>query len=225
MSFHDRRFPNESAEYRVSRDRLLQAEIDLRAKVEEVARMRRALPMGGPVRQDYVFEGMGADGRPESVRLSQLFSPGKPSLILYSYMYGPKMEDPCPMCTALVDGLNAMAPHVAQRANLAVAARSPIARITQFAKGRGWSRIRFLSSEKNTYHADYWSADEADNQYPMMNVFHRENGEIYHFWGSEMLYAGLDGDPRHVDAVWPLWSLFDLTPEGRGTDWYPRLSY
>jgi len=32
-------------------------------------------------------------------------------------------------------------------------------------------------------------------------------------------------DPRHVDPIWPLWNLFDFTPEGRGTNWYPKLSY
>ena len=30
---------------------------------------------------------------------------------------------------------------------------------------------------------------------------------------------------RHVDMIWPLWNLFDLTPEGRGGNWFPRLSY
>ena len=32
-------------------------------------------------------------------------------------------------------------------------------------------------------------------------------------------------DARHVDMLWPVWNLFDLTPEGRGTDWYPKLRY
>jgi predicted dithiol-disulfide oxidoreductase (DUF899 family) len=30
-------------------------------------------------------------------------------------------------------------------------------------------------------------------------------------------------DPRHVDLIWPVWNLLDLTPGGRGTDWYPSL--
>ena len=33
------------------------------------------------------------------------------------------------------------------------------------------------------------------------------------------------GAPRHGDTIDPLWNLFDFTPEGRGTDWYPDLSY
>jgi predicted dithiol-disulfide oxidoreductase (DUF899 family) len=46
---------------------------------------------------------------------------------------------------------------------------------------------------------------------------------IRHFWGEELLYAPCDPgqDSRHNDFIDPLWNLFDFTPEGRGTDWYP----
>ena len=66
-------FPNESAEYREARNALLDAEIALRRQTEAVAEMRRALPPGGEVPEDFVFERIGADFRPESVRLSELF--------------------------------------------------------------------------------------------------------------------------------------------------------
>jgi predicted dithiol-disulfide oxidoreductase (DUF899 family) len=61
----------------------------------------------------------------------------------------------------------------------------------------------------------------------MLNVFHREPDAIRHFWGSELLYGPTDGDqePRHVGTLEPLWNLFDLTPEGRPSDWYEQLSY
>jgi predicted dithiol-disulfide oxidoreductase (DUF899 family) len=62
---------------------------------------------------------------------------------------------------------------------------------------------------------------------PMMNVFVRRKGAIRHFWGCELLYAkaerGQDG--RHADLLWPLWNALDLTPEGRGKDWRPKLDY
>ena len=70
-------FPGESAEYRAARNRLLDREIELRRATEAVAAARRALPPGGVVPEDYVFEGIGANGRPGEVRLSQLFAPGK----------------------------------------------------------------------------------------------------------------------------------------------------
>ena len=55
----------------------------------------------------------------------------------------------------------------------------------------------------------------------------RDGATIRHFWGSELLYAPTDPgqDMRHVGTLEPLWNLFDLTPEGRGTDWDEQLSY
>ena len=128
--FIDIRFPNESAEYRVARDKLLEAEMALRRQTEAVAAARRALPPGGPVAEDYVFE-EGDDARP--VRLSELFG-GKPVLLLYSYMYGPAMARPCPSCTSILDGLDGQAPHIGQRAAVAAVARSPIARVRASAR-------------------------------------------------------------------------------------------
>jgi len=88
-------YPNESAPYRDARNKLLDAEIALRAQIEAVAAQRRALPPGGKVPQDYVFERIGASAMPEQVHLSDLF--GKhDTLILYSFMYGPERETPCP---------------------------------------------------------------------------------------------------------------------------------
>ncbi len=218
-------FANETREYREARDRLLRSEIALREHVEAVARERRTLPMGGRVAEDYTFEEMPADGAVRSERLSELFAPGKDSLIVYSYMYGPNMKQPCTSCTSIIDGLNASAPHVTQRANLVVVAKSPIQRIMEFARGRGWNKIRLLSSNKNTYNKDYFAEDEKESQQPMVNVFVKRDGAVHHSWGSELLYVKMQGDTRHADMIWPLWNLFDMTPEGRGTDWYPKLTY
>jgi predicted dithiol-disulfide oxidoreductase (DUF899 family) len=55
---HEKRFPNESLEYRKARNMLLHAEIELRRKKEEVAKQIRSLPLGGKVKEDYVFEKM-----------------------------------------------------------------------------------------------------------------------------------------------------------------------
>ena len=70
-------FPGESAEYRAARDRLLEQEIELRRAMEVVAAARRELPPGGPIPEDYVFQGAGADGTPTEVRLSELFVYGR----------------------------------------------------------------------------------------------------------------------------------------------------
>jgi predicted dithiol-disulfide oxidoreductase (DUF899 family) len=225
------RFPGETEAYRKARKRLLTAELDLRKRVEAVAAVRRELPLGGLVPEDYVFEEGARDlanvKTIRQVRLSQLFAPGKEALILYSYMFGPKMKEPCPMCTAMLDGLDGQVTHVSQRASIAVVARSPLPRVRKLAKGRGWRNLRLLSSAGNTYHRDYHGEDEDGGQNPMMNVFVRRGGKTHHFWGSELLFAAPDDglDSRHVDQFWPMWHLLDLTPEGRGASFYPKLKY
>jgi predicted dithiol-disulfide oxidoreductase (DUF899 family) len=238
-------FPGESAEYRAARDRLLEREIELRRATEAVAAARRALPAGGVVPEDYVFEGAGTDGSATEVRLSELFAPGKDSLVVYSFMFPrdpgderpgpdagqtallPLEEGPCPSCVALLDQLDGAAEHASQHVNLVVVAKSPPARILTFAEERGWRRLRLLSSVGNTYNRDY-RAESADGaQRPMLNVFHRDGETVRHFWGSELFYAPTDPgqDPRHVGTLEPVWNLFDLTPEGRPTEWDEQLSY
>ncbi len=217
------RFPNESEEYRAARDRLLEAEIALRKQIADVAAMRGQLPMGGAV-EDYAFDEI-VDGVVKETRLSDLFAPDKDTLILYSYMYGPDNPSPCPMCTGILDGLNGQAHHLSQRVNVAVVGKSPAQRLQTWADGRAWNHLRLLSSEKNGYHDDYFGQTSDGMQMPMCNVFQKTPNGVRHFYGSEMLYAGLEGDPRHMDLMFPLWNFFDLTPEGRGTDWYPSLSY
>jgi predicted dithiol-disulfide oxidoreductase (DUF899 family) len=238
-------FPGESPEYRAARDRLLGLEIELRRATEAVAIARRELPPGGAVPEDYAFQGRGADGTPADVRLSELFAPGKDSLVIYSFMFprdpgderpGPaagqtallKLEKtPCPSCVALLDQLDGAAEHASQHVNLAVVARSPLPRILTFAEERGWRRLRLLSSAGNTYNRDYLGETAEGAQRPMLNVFRRDAGVIRHFWGSELFYAPTDPgqDPRHVSTLEPVWNLFDLTPEGRPPHWDEQLSY
>jgi predicted dithiol-disulfide oxidoreductase (DUF899 family) len=218
---HGVQFPNESVKYRAKRNELLRAEMDLRTHVERVAVLRRKLPLGGEVREDYVFES--ADG---PVKLSELF--GKhDTLVLYNFMYGPRMKEPCPMCTAMLDSLNGAAEHLGQRVGLAVVAKSPIDRIQDFARERGWVQARLISSADNSYNRDYQGETANGEQMPMLHVFTRRNGKVHHFWSSEMLFPpALRGQhSRHVDMIWPLWNVLDLVPAGRGGDWYPRLSY
>jgi predicted dithiol-disulfide oxidoreductase (DUF899 family) len=238
-------FPGESAEYRTARDRLLEQETGLRQAVEAVAAARRLLPLGGDIPTDYVFQGRGADDAPIGLRLSQLFAPGKNSLVIYSFMFprdsgdqrpGPEAgetallpltEGPCPSCVALLDQLDGAAEHASQQINLAVVAKTPLPRLLAFGEERGWRRLRLLSSAENTFNRDYHGETAEGHQRPMLNVFHRDGRTISHFWGSELFYAPTDPgqDPRHVGLLEPVWNLFDLTPEGRPTDWDEQLSY
>jgi predicted dithiol-disulfide oxidoreductase (DUF899 family) len=216
------RFPGESGDYRSARDELLAAERDLRNQVERVAQLRRNLPLGGEAPEDYVFE-----EEEGGVKLSELFQEGIHTLALYSFMYGPAMKQACPMCTSFLDSLNGTAPHAGQRLNLAVVAKSPIGRIREFARGRGWHNLRLLSSAGNTYNRDYHGENADGGQVPVFNAFVRRDGKIYHSYSTELVFAPAEPgqNQRHIDMMWPLWNLFDLTPEGRGADWFPRLSY
>jgi len=218
------KFPGESDAYREARNELLQAELDLRHKIEEVAALRRKLPPGGLIKEDYTFQSMAKEGV-VPVRLSELFAPGKDSLVIYSYMFAPGAEQPCPMCTSMLDGLNAQAQHISQRTNIYAVAKSPIEKLTSWINDRGWKHLKFLSSYDNTYNADYLGENEQGSQMPMCNVFVKGDEGIRHFYGSEILYTPVEGQPRHVDLIWPLWNVLDLTPEGRGNDWMPKLSY
>jgi predicted dithiol-disulfide oxidoreductase (DUF899 family) len=218
---HGVQFPNESVKYRAKRNELLRAEMDLRTHVERVAALRRKLPLGGEVSEDYVFEG--SDG---PIKLSELF--GKhDTLVLYNFMYGPRMKEACPMCTAMLDSLNGAAEHLGRRVGLAAVAKSPVERIQDFARERGWDHLQVVSSADNTFNSDYQGEQADGAQMPMLHVFTRRNGKIHHFWGSEMLFppSPRGQHSRHVDMIWPLWNVLDLTPAGRGSDWYPSLSY
>jgi predicted dithiol-disulfide oxidoreductase (DUF899 family) len=238
-------FPGESADYRAARNQLLTKEIELRRQMEAVAEARRALPPGGEVQEDYVFQGEGPGGKPMDVRLSELFAPGRDSLAIYSFMFPrdpeddapgpvretetaklPLAEGPCPSCVSLLDQLDGMVEHASQAMNFVVVAKTPLDRLLTWKRERGWRRLRLLSSAGNTYNRDYLAETPEGAQRPMLNVFHRDGGEIRHFWGSELFYAPWDPgqDPRHVGTLEPLWNLFDLTPEGR-PDRYEQLSY
>jgi predicted dithiol-disulfide oxidoreductase (DUF899 family) len=178
------------------------------------------------------------------VRLSELFAPGKDSLIIYSFMFprdpgddrpGPETgstaelplaDGPCPSCTALLDQLDGTVEHATQHVNFAVVAKAPLPRVLAFAAERGWGRLRLLSSAGTTYNRDYHAETPAGHQRPMLNVFHRDGETIRHFWGTELLYAPTEPgqDPRHVGSLEPLWNLFDLTREGRPS-WDEQLVY
>lgn len=229
-------FPNESSEYREARDRLLHHEISLRREMEAVASELRALPPGGPIPEDYVFDCIGDRGQLATVRMSELFQGGD-ALMLYHFMFPrhsgdtrpgpasgstaalPLAEGPCPSCTALIDMWEGTMPHFyGLGGNLAVVATAPMERVATFAQEKGWKHIQLLSAASNNFRRDY-GGDGPDGQpVPILTVFKRwPDGVIRLHWASELIHAPGDPgqDPRHLGTVEPLWTLFDLTPGGR----------
>jgi predicted dithiol-disulfide oxidoreductase (DUF899 family) len=188
-------WPNETDEYRSARDVLLQAEIELRRQEEAVAAMRRALPSGGEVTADYVF-----DSPSGQMSFAELFATGKDTLYLYNFMFisgeqGLPLEVACPSCTSIIDAMDGAFRHLLDRVDVAVVAKAPIEQFAAWGSDRGWRFTPLYSSSHTTF--------------------------------SELLRAQPEPGqhPRHVDYMWPIWKVLDLTPDGRGTDWYPRYLY
>ena len=220
------RIPNESPEYRTARTALLAQEIELRRQIERVAAQRRALPPGGPVTGDYRFEG---EAGPTD--FAGLFG-DKQTLIVYSFMFGPERERPCPMCTNLLGPLNANATDITQRVALAVLGRSKVDRQLAFAQERGWHALSFIQTVGDDYARDFSGLDpETGSEWPVLAVFHKEgvgvDATVRLFWKGEMTGEMADEgkDPRGGPDFAPLWTALDLTPEGRGEKWYPKLNY
>ena len=213
------RVPNETPAYRAARNALLAEEIELRRHAERVARMRRALPPGGEVTRSYEF--VGEHG---PVTLEELFGDND-TLVVYKYMFGPEREKPCPMCTSLMASFESKIADISQRIALAMVARSPIDRLVAAKAARGWRAMPVYSDPSGDFTRDY--VDPQDGDTPGLVVFTRRNGTIRHFWSGEISGEMADPgeDPRGSPEMDPLWLLLDATPEGRGTDWYPKLSY
>ena len=204
-------FPNESAVYRTARNALLVEEVELRRHIEHVAAQRLA----------HDFEVVSETG---PIRFSSLFG-NKDTLMVYSMMYGPERKAPCPMCTSFLSSWNGIAVNLRERAAIAVTARSPIERLVEYKKHRGFANLPFVSDVSGDYTRAYVNPSDAD--VPGFSVFTRRNGTVYHFYSGEMSGAMADPgqDPRGAPDLDPLWLMLDLTPEGRGTDWYPKLEY
>lgn len=204
----DLRYPNESEEYRSARNALLAEERELVMKVKAVAEQRRNLPRGGKLQHDYTFKWANDEKLGKDVAFAELFG-NKDTLLLYSFMYGPSWDNPCPSCTSLVDGFDRTAYQVNANATFVAIAKAPSDMINAWAKIRGWSQIDLVSGFESSYQADYRCQGENDDmQWPVMHIFRKIDGEIFHFWGTEL-------EGNHVDTVWPYWNLMDFTPEGR----------
>ena len=216
---NDQRFPNESPEYRAARNALLVQEIESRRAAERAAELRRQLPPGGEVPEDYRFAG--EDGE---TTLSALFG-DHDTLAIYSYMFGPQRKAPCPMCTSFIGSFATKIADVRQRIAIAFVARSPIERLVEAKRARGWTDIPVYSDPDGAFTRAYVSAEDEDM--PGLTVFTRKDGVVRHFWSVEITGEMKDPgqDPRGQPEMDPLWLLLDTTPAGRGTDWYPKLAY
>ena len=211
-------YPNDGSDYRRARTALLAEEIELRRHIERVAVQRRALPPGGEAR-GYAFR-----NQDDAVlQFADLFGPHD-TLVTYTWMFGPQRPRPCPMCTAFLDAFDGPVRNIAQRVGFAVLGRSPVARQLAFARERGWRNLQFFQTIGDDFARDYRALGPDGDEWPALDVWIRRDGRVHHFWAGELGGTQDPGqDPRGAPDPTPLWNILDLTPGGRGTDWYPKL--
>jgi len=214
-------YPNDSADYRAARTALLAEEIELRRHIERVAEQRRKLPMGGEA-GNYTF----LDENGKTLTLADMFG-RHDTLLTYFWMFGPQRERPCPMCTSFLGGLDVPSADLTQRVALAIIGRSPLARQLAFARERGWRNLTFYQCVGDDFPRDYRGIAPDGSEWAAMDVWVKRDGKVLHFWGGGEMGGTQDPgqDPRGAPDPTILWPLLDLTPAGRGTDWYPKLSY
>jgi len=215
-------FPGASAEYEAARVALLAEEIEFRRHMTRLVEQRRALPPGPVITRTYRFR----DEEGAEVRLLDLFG-DKDTLVTYFWMYGPQRARPCPMCTNWLGAVNGNAADIRQRVALRILGRSSVERQKAFAQERGWRDLNFAQTVGDDYARDLGVLTDDGSEYPALVVFTREGEEVRLFWASEMTAEMADPgqDPRDAPDIASLWSVLDLTPQGRGTGWYPKLSY
>jgi predicted dithiol-disulfide oxidoreductase (DUF899 family) len=227
-TYRQTNLPNESPEYLARREELREAEIELMRQRERVAELRRALPPGAII-PDYEFlEGPASledgDEPIRKTRLSELFTAPDRALVIYHFMFGKKQTNPCPMCTAWLDGYNGVAHHLAQNIDFAIVAAADPATLRAYARTRDWNRLRLLSAGESTFKYDLGSEDREGGQDSTISVFTRESdGTLRHFYSGHPR-LGPDIKERGIDEMTPIWNLLDLTPQGRGT-FYASLDY
>ena len=129
------------------------------------------------------------------------------------------------MCTSFLGSWNGTARNLRERVAIVVTARSPIERLVDYKNQRGFTNLPFIPDVSGEYTRTYVNSEDAD--VPGFSAFSRRDGSIRHFYSGEMSGAMADPgqDPRSAPDFDPLWLMLDLTPEGRGTDWYPNLEY
>jgi predicted dithiol-disulfide oxidoreductase (DUF899 family) len=205
------------------RGRLLDAEVALMQQREAVAELRRELPPQ-PLDAGYdlaVARERGDEARAgQGIALDELVSEERP-LLLYHLMYGKAQTEACPMCAMWIDGWDALAGAIRERADLAVVAAAPAEEVAALAAQRGWDALDFYSAASSSIKADYGSEDDEGHQTPVMTIFDREaGGPVRHRYTGG---AHLEGEHwRGIALLRRVCHPHHHPPEGRG-DCMPSL--
>jgi predicted dithiol-disulfide oxidoreductase (DUF899 family) len=119
-----------------------------------------------------------------------------------------------------------LAEEIELRVAFVVIGRSPVSRQLAFARERGWRNLTFYQCVGDDFARDYRGLSPDGDEWPALDVWIKRDGKVRHFWASELGGTEDPGqDPRGAPDPTPLWNILDLTPAGRGSDWYPKLYY
>src|ERR1043165_2572657 len=142
-------------EWLAARLDLLAAEKELTRRSDELARRRQDLPW---VRVDKAYKFDTDDG---SASLTDLFK-GRSQLLVYHFMFGPDYKAGCPSCSAIADGFNGIAVHLANHdVMLCAVSRAPLAKLQAYKRRLGWT-FPWASSAGSDFNADFnvWFTEE-----------------------------------------------------------------
>jgi len=136
------------AEWLAARLELLKAEKEHVRRSDELAEQRQALPW---VRVDKPYRFENEKG---NVALADLFE-GRSQLLVYHFMFGPDYKAGCPSCSAIADGFNGFAVHLAHHdVTLAAVSRAPFAKLHAYRKRMGWT-FPWASSAGSDFNFDF----------------------------------------------------------------------
>jgi predicted dithiol-disulfide oxidoreductase (DUF899 family) len=135
--------------------KLLKAEKELTRRSDELARWRQELPW---VRVDRQYRFETDEG---SASLADLFR-GRSQLLVYHFMFGPDYAAGCPACSAIADGFNGFAVHLAHHdVMLWAVSRAPLAKLQAYKRQMGWT-FPWASSFGSDFNVDFnvWFTEE-----------------------------------------------------------------
>jgi predicted dithiol-disulfide oxidoreductase (DUF899 family) len=225
-------------EWQVAREALLEREKELTRRNDDLARERRELPWV-PIEKDYSFE---ADDGTKT--LADLFD-GRSQLLVYHFMFGPKYEAGCPVCSSSADGFDAAVPHLnARDVTFLCISRAPLEKLQAYKHRMGW-KFPWVSSSGTDFNFDFDVSAPEERLAPMLeggappvvtqlagdcgtdplgymteqqalSAFALSDGVVYYTYAA---YA------RGVEIVMGFYALLDRTPKGRnesGSDFWIR---
>ena len=146
-------------EWLAARLELLQAEKELTRSSDELAQQRQELPW---VRIDKEYRFDTDEG---SASLADLFR-GRSQLLVYHFMFGPDYEAGCPSCSAIADGFNGIAVHLANHdVMLSAVSRAPLAKLQAFKQRMGWT-FPWASAHDTDFNADFnvWFTEKQQSE-------------------------------------------------------------